>query len=52
MTPDERAKFEGKVVQHNEMRTDLTAPASEFDPLPSEDRSPAEPAPVIGPTLD
>ena len=44
MTPDERAKFEEEVVQHNEMRTDLTAPASEFDTLPSEDRSPAEPA--------
>ena len=51
MTP-ERAKFEEEVVQHNETRTDLTAPASEFDTLPSEDRSPAEPAPVIGPRLD
>lgn len=52
MTPDERAKFEEEVVQHNETQTDLTAPASEFDTLPSEDRSPAKPAPVIGPTLD
>ena len=52
MTPDERAKFEEEVVQHNETRTDLSAPASEFDTLPSEDRSPPEPAPVIGPTLD
>ena len=35
MTPDERAKLEEDVVQHNEMRTDLTAPASEFDTLPA-----------------
>ena len=28
MTPDE-AKFEDEVVQHNETRTDVTAPASD-----------------------